>query len=193
MERSPPAIPPPRRVRDQHFLKPGYDFGDEFEFGLDLILDGLTRWPRASDRPDDRGAGVVPGGSGSVSSEGHPLGAFAAPALKAYVWRRAVARATRADERVCYPNERHGRVMRAETGTVLPGRTPSASRADPEVPALDRGNPSVPLGDRCGDRLFVYRHLRQLGVAGPRPRRQQALPGPGARGSAAPQHVAHRE
>jgi len=27
----------------EHVLKPGYDYGDEFEFGLDLILDGLTR------------------------------------------------------------------------------------------------------------------------------------------------------
>ncbi|MNI75601.1 hypothetical protein D3C73_1317700 [compost metagenome] len=27
----------------EHVLKPGYDFGDEFEFGLDLILDGLHR------------------------------------------------------------------------------------------------------------------------------------------------------
>jgi len=26
----------------EHVLKPGYDYGDEFEFGLDLILDGLT-------------------------------------------------------------------------------------------------------------------------------------------------------
>jgi AcrR family transcriptional regulator len=25
----------------QHAMKPGYDYGDEFEFGLDLILDGL--------------------------------------------------------------------------------------------------------------------------------------------------------
>jgi AcrR family transcriptional regulator len=25
----------------EHVLKPGYDFGDEFEFGLELILDGL--------------------------------------------------------------------------------------------------------------------------------------------------------
>jgi hypothetical protein len=24
-------------------MKPGYDYGDEFEFGLDLILDGLNR------------------------------------------------------------------------------------------------------------------------------------------------------
>jgi AcrR family transcriptional regulator len=26
-----------------HVLRPGYDYGDEFEFGLDLILDGLER------------------------------------------------------------------------------------------------------------------------------------------------------
>lgn len=26
-----------------HVLQPGYDYGDEFEFGLDLILDGLDR------------------------------------------------------------------------------------------------------------------------------------------------------
>ena len=26
----------------EHVMKPGYDYGDEFEFGLDLILDGLT-------------------------------------------------------------------------------------------------------------------------------------------------------
>jgi AcrR family transcriptional regulator len=27
----------------EHILKPGYDYGDEFGFGLDLILDGLGR------------------------------------------------------------------------------------------------------------------------------------------------------
>jgi AcrR family transcriptional regulator len=27
----------------EHVLQPGYDFGDEFGFGLDLILDGLAR------------------------------------------------------------------------------------------------------------------------------------------------------
>jgi len=27
----------------EHVLQPGYDHGDEFEFGLDLILDGLAR------------------------------------------------------------------------------------------------------------------------------------------------------
>ena len=27
----------------EHVLRPGYDFGAEFEFGLDLVLDGLQR------------------------------------------------------------------------------------------------------------------------------------------------------
>jgi len=27
----------------QHVVKPGYDYADEYEFGLDLILDGLER------------------------------------------------------------------------------------------------------------------------------------------------------
>ena len=27
----------------EHAMKPGYDYKDEFEFGLDLILDGLER------------------------------------------------------------------------------------------------------------------------------------------------------
>ena len=27
----------------EHALKPGYDYGKEFDFGLDLILDGLER------------------------------------------------------------------------------------------------------------------------------------------------------
>jgi AcrR family transcriptional regulator len=27
----------------QHVMRPGYDYGEEFEFGLDLILDGLER------------------------------------------------------------------------------------------------------------------------------------------------------
>ncbi len=26
-----------------YYLRPGYDFGDEFEWGLDLILEGVTR------------------------------------------------------------------------------------------------------------------------------------------------------
>ena len=35
----------------EHVLRPGYDYGNEFEFGLDLILDGLER---ASDRAGNR-------------------------------------------------------------------------------------------------------------------------------------------
>ncbi len=27
----------------EHVLKPGYDYGAEYRFGLDLILDGLER------------------------------------------------------------------------------------------------------------------------------------------------------
>jgi hypothetical protein len=27
----------------EHILQPGYDYGNEFEFGLDLILDGLEK------------------------------------------------------------------------------------------------------------------------------------------------------
>jgi AcrR family transcriptional regulator len=36
----------------QHVLRPGYDYGNEFEFGLDLILDGLeSASDRAAERP----------------------------------------------------------------------------------------------------------------------------------------------
>jgi Tetracyclin repressor-like, C-terminal domain len=36
----------------QHVLQPGYDYGNEFEFGLDLILDGLERTSdKAAERP----------------------------------------------------------------------------------------------------------------------------------------------
>jgi hypothetical protein len=34
----------------EHVLQPGYDFGDEFEFGLDLILDALARSIAATTR-----------------------------------------------------------------------------------------------------------------------------------------------
>jgi AcrR family transcriptional regulator len=30
-------------ILTDHVMKPGYDYGDEFEYGLDLILDGLAR------------------------------------------------------------------------------------------------------------------------------------------------------
>ena len=32
----------------EHVLQPGYDYGEEFEFGLDLLLDGLERARNAS-------------------------------------------------------------------------------------------------------------------------------------------------
>lgn len=31
-----------RELTTEHVLKPGYDYGKEFEFGLDLVLDGLA-------------------------------------------------------------------------------------------------------------------------------------------------------
>ena len=34
----------------QHVLQPGYDYGEEFEYGLDLLLDGLERARRGSRR-----------------------------------------------------------------------------------------------------------------------------------------------
>jgi AcrR family transcriptional regulator len=37
------AYPHPTEMAVQHVLQPGYDHADEFEFGLDLILDGLDR------------------------------------------------------------------------------------------------------------------------------------------------------
>ena len=39
-----------------HVLQPGYDYGDEYEFGLDLILDGLERAHRIARSPN-RAAG----------------------------------------------------------------------------------------------------------------------------------------
>jgi hypothetical protein len=39
----------------EHAMKPGYDYANEFEFGLDLILDGLERLRiRPDHRPADR-------------------------------------------------------------------------------------------------------------------------------------------
>jgi AcrR family transcriptional regulator len=37
------AYPMMVEMATAYYLKPGYDFADEFEFGLDLILDGLER------------------------------------------------------------------------------------------------------------------------------------------------------
>jgi AcrR family transcriptional regulator len=38
-----------------HAMQPGYDFGDEFEYGLDLILDGLERLSARDFRKEGRG------------------------------------------------------------------------------------------------------------------------------------------
>ncbi|HEX2157320.1 MAG TPA: TetR/AcrR family transcriptional regulator [Actinomycetes bacterium] len=37
------AFPHLAELAVEHVLQPGYDYGDEYEFGLDLILDGLDR------------------------------------------------------------------------------------------------------------------------------------------------------
>jgi AcrR family transcriptional regulator len=37
------AYPHLTELAVEHVLQPGYDYGEEFEFGLDLILDGLER------------------------------------------------------------------------------------------------------------------------------------------------------
>jgi AcrR family transcriptional regulator len=37
------AYPHLAELAVQHVLQPGYDYGDEFEFGLELVLDGLER------------------------------------------------------------------------------------------------------------------------------------------------------
>jgi AcrR family transcriptional regulator len=36
-----------------YYLQPGYDFGDEFQYGLDLVLDGLSRTQPSSGRRAD--------------------------------------------------------------------------------------------------------------------------------------------
>ena len=44
MARFPPdEYPHLTELTVEHVLQPGYDYGDEYEFGLDLILDGLER------------------------------------------------------------------------------------------------------------------------------------------------------
>jgi hypothetical protein len=48
MNPSPPGLSgvsfgPAMEIAVKHVLQPGYDYADEFVFGLDLILDGLER------------------------------------------------------------------------------------------------------------------------------------------------------
>jgi AcrR family transcriptional regulator len=42
------AYPNLVEILTEHVMKPGYDYADEFEYGLDLILDGLQRARTAS-------------------------------------------------------------------------------------------------------------------------------------------------
>jgi AcrR family transcriptional regulator len=52
MARFPPgAYPHLTELTVEHVLQPGYDYGDEYEFGLSLILDGLDR---AKDSAQDK-------------------------------------------------------------------------------------------------------------------------------------------
>ena len=55
---SPDAYPHLLEFTMEHIMKPGYDFGAEFDFGLDLILDGLAQ--SLADGDD-----AQPGGSGT--------------------------------------------------------------------------------------------------------------------------------
>ena len=52
----------------EHVMQPGYDYGAEFKFGLDLILDGLER-ARATARGHVRSP--VAATDGSSESVGH--------------------------------------------------------------------------------------------------------------------------
>jgi AcrR family transcriptional regulator len=36
-------------ILSEHVMQPGYDYGDEFEYGLDVVLDGLGRARQALD------------------------------------------------------------------------------------------------------------------------------------------------
>jgi len=43
------AYPHLAEFTETHVLAPGYDFGDEFAYGLDLLLDGLAERLAADD------------------------------------------------------------------------------------------------------------------------------------------------
>jgi hypothetical protein len=46
---SPGDYPHLVEMATEHVLRPGNDFGDEFEFGLNVILDALARWVPGDD------------------------------------------------------------------------------------------------------------------------------------------------
>jgi len=49
------AFPHLAELAVEHVLQPGYDYGDEYGFGLDLILDGLERAASAPDETESSG------------------------------------------------------------------------------------------------------------------------------------------
>ena len=58
----------------EHVMQPGYDYGHEYEFGLDLILDGLERAHRTAQSPnrtaDDKSrTDIAMGGSGPLAGK----------------------------------------------------------------------------------------------------------------------------
>ena len=49
-------------IATEHILRPGYDFGDEFEIGLAVILDALSRSIPGDSQPGlTIGRGAAPG------------------------------------------------------------------------------------------------------------------------------------
>ena len=54
------AYPHLTELAVQHVLQPGYDYGNEYDFGLDLILDGLERAATAPGKPRRRPAATRP-------------------------------------------------------------------------------------------------------------------------------------
>jgi AcrR family transcriptional regulator len=53
------------QMATQYYLRPGYDFGDEFEFGLELVLDGLARRRADEGRLAQEGSGEGPATDGA--------------------------------------------------------------------------------------------------------------------------------
>jgi hypothetical protein len=71
----------------EHVLQPGYDYGDEFEFGLDLIVDGLER--PVTHVIIGRGAGAGPSSSGTEPTPAErPRSDIPRSALRSVWWRR---------------------------------------------------------------------------------------------------------
>ena len=56
------SLPAPRRTDPEIVLQPGYAYGNEFDYGLDLILDSLERTPGTA-QPVPSGGHVSSGGT----------------------------------------------------------------------------------------------------------------------------------